>query len=66
MNYNIMKLSGRETEIVGKAYIFGNDIDTDQIYPGRYLYLTLPDEMARHAIEDVDSQFYEKIKDEGE
>jgi 3-isopropylmalate/(R)-2-methylmalate dehydratase small subunit len=60
-----MKLPEIENEIVGKAYIFGDDIDTDQIYPGRYLYLTLPDEMARHAMEDADFQFYEKIKDEG-
>jgi 3-isopropylmalate/(R)-2-methylmalate dehydratase small subunit len=54
-----------KTDIIGKAYIFGDDIDTDQIYPGRYLYLTLPNEMARHAMEDADSRFYEKIKDEG-
>lgn len=53
------------TEIDGKAYIFGDDIDTDQIYPGRYLYLTLPNEMARHVMEDADSHFYEKIKDDG-
>ncbi|MDD4363510.1 MAG: 3-isopropylmalate dehydratase [Atribacterota bacterium] len=53
------------TEITGKAYIFGDDIDTDQIYPGRYLYLTLPIEMARHAMEDADPNFYEKIKDDG-
>jgi 3-isopropylmalate/(R)-2-methylmalate dehydratase small subunit len=53
------------TEITGKAYIFGDDIDTDQIYPGRYLYLTLPNEMTRHVMEDADSHFYKKIKNNG-
>lgn len=52
-------------EITGKVYQFGDDIDTDQIYPGRYLYLTLPDEMAKHIMEDADSHFYEKIKEDG-
>ncbi len=51
--------------ILGKVYKFGNDIDTDQVYPGRYLYLTLPEEMAKHVMEDADPDFYEKIKKEG-
>ena len=51
--------------ITGKAYKFGHDIDTDQIFPGRYLYLTLPDEMVQHVMEGVDSDFYERIKEKG-
>jgi 3-isopropylmalate/(R)-2-methylmalate dehydratase small subunit len=37
----------------GKIWIFGDDIDTDQIYPGKYLPLTDPSEMALHAMEGV-------------
>ena len=50
--------------IKGKIFQVGDDIDTDQIYPGRYLYLTLPDEMAIHAMEDIIPDFYKKIEEE--
>ena len=35
----------------GKAWVVGDDIDTDQIYHGQYLPLTDPEEMAKHALE---------------
>ncbi len=38
----------------GKAWKFGDDIDTDQIYPGKYLPLTDKSEMAKHAMEGTD------------
>lgn len=38
----------------GKVWKFGDDIDTDQIYPGKYLPLTDKDEMARHAMEGTE------------
>jgi len=50
--------------IEGKIFKVGNDIDTDQIYPGRYLYLTLPDEIAAHAMEDIISDFSKQIAGE--
>jgi 3-isopropylmalate/(R)-2-methylmalate dehydratase small subunit len=50
--------------IEGKIFKVGNDIDTDQIYPGRYLYLTLPDEIAVHVMEDIIPDFYKKIEGE--
>ena len=53
-----------ESIIKGKVFKVGNDIDTDQIYPGRYLYLTSPEEMAVHALEDAIPDFYKKIKGE--
>jgi len=37
----------------GKAWVAGDDIDTDQIYHGQYLPLTDPSEMAKHAMEYV-------------
>jgi len=37
----------------GKAWVVGDDIDTDQIYHGQYLPLTDPKQMAKHAMEFV-------------
>lgn len=48
--------------IEGKAWIFGDNIDTDQIYPGRYLELTEPDKIAAHAMEGVDPNFSKDFK----
>ena len=50
--------------IKGKVFKIGDDIDTDQIYPGRYLYLTSSEEMAVHAMEDIIPDFYKKIEGE--
>jgi 3-isopropylmalate/(R)-2-methylmalate dehydratase small subunit len=38
-------------KIKGRVWKFGDDVDTDQIYPGKYLPLTDKTEMARHAME---------------
>jgi 3-isopropylmalate/(R)-2-methylmalate dehydratase small subunit len=40
--------------IRGRVWKFGDDIDTDQIYPGEYLPITDKAEMARHAMEGTD------------
>ena len=37
----------------GRAWVVGDDIDTDQIFHGQYLPLTDPKEMAKHAMEFV-------------
>ncbi|HHH79499.1 MAG: 3-isopropylmalate dehydratase small subunit [Thermoplasmata archaeon] len=39
--------------VKGKAWVFGDDIDTDQIFPGAYLTLTDVEEMGKHAMEGV-------------
>jgi len=53
-----------EPLIEGKRFKVRNDIDTDQIYPGRYLYLTSPEEIASHAIKDIIPDFSKKIAGE--
>jgi len=48
--------------IKGKATVYGDNINTDVIIPGKYLTILDPDELARHAMESLDPQFYEKAK----
>ncbi len=46
--------------ITGKVIKFGNNVDTDVILPGPYLVHTDPTELAKHAMEGLDSKFPEK------
>ena len=46
----------------GKAFVYGANIDTDQIYPGRFLYLTDPDQVAKHALEGADPNFVKEVQ----
>lgn len=43
-----------ETKLTGKAIVLGDNIDTDQIYPGCYLALTDPAEIGSHCLSGVD------------
>ncbi|MEM3506451.1 MAG: 3-isopropylmalate dehydratase small subunit [Candidatus Bathyarchaeia archaeon] len=49
--------------ISAKAVKVGNNIDTDVILPGKYLVLTDPKELAKHAMEGIDPEFTQKVKD---
>jgi len=48
--------------IKGRAIKYGDDINTDVIIPGRYLLLTNPEELAAHAMEDLDPDFIKEFK----
>jgi 3-isopropylmalate/(R)-2-methylmalate dehydratase small subunit len=48
--------------IQGRAFVFGPNIDTDQIYPGRYLELTDPADVGKHAMEGADPSFVKEFK----
>lgn len=45
----------------GRAWIFGDNIDTDVIIPARYLNTTDPQELASHCMEDMDPGFPKKV-----
>jgi len=51
-----------ETLISGQAFVFGKNIDTDQIYPGRFVELIREKDIARHAMQGVDPEFVETFK----
>jgi 3-isopropylmalate dehydratase small subunit len=48
-------------KLAGKAWKFGTDIDTDAIIPARYLNTSDPKELAKHCMEDADSEFPQKV-----
>ena len=48
-------------KLEGKVWKYGDDVNTDEIIPARYLTTTDPDEMAIHCMEDIDPDFMKKI-----
>jgi 3-isopropylmalate/(R)-2-methylmalate dehydratase small subunit len=45
----------------GKVWRFGDDVNTDEIIPARYLNTFDPDELTKHCMEDADPDFMKKI-----
>lgn len=51
------------TLIEGKVWKYGDAINTDVIFPGKYTYTVQNrSEMARHALEDLDPEFAEGVQ----
>lgn len=49
--------------IIGRAWKYGDDVNTDVIFPGKYTYtVSDPAEMAKHALEDLDTRFAKHVK----
>lgn len=46
---------------MGKAWVYGDNVDTDVIIPARYLTTTDPQALATHALEDLDPQFASSV-----
>jgi 3-isopropylmalate/(R)-2-methylmalate dehydratase small subunit len=51
-----------EGVFTGRAFVYGANVDTDQIYPGRYLDLTDSEQVGRHAMEGVDPHFAREVQ----
>ena len=43
--------------VTGRAYKYGDNVDTDVIIPARYLNAPSPEELAKHCMEDIDPDF---------
>jgi 3-isopropylmalate/(R)-2-methylmalate dehydratase small subunit len=51
------------TKIRGRAWKYGDDVNTDIIFPGKYTYtITDSKELAQHALEDLDPRFAQEVK----
>ena len=51
-----------KSTIEGIAHVFGDNLDTDQIYPGQYLELANEEDIKLHAMEGADSEFVKNFK----
>lgn len=46
----------------GHVFKYGDNVDTDVIIPARYLNSSDPKELALHCMEDIDTEFVNKVK----
>jgi len=52
-----------KTKITGRVWKYGDDVNTDVIFPGKYTYsISDPKEMALHALEDLDPGFVTAVR----
>ncbi len=50
--------------IRGRVWKYGDNINTDVIFPGKYTYtVTDPKEQAKHALEDLDPNFAREVRE---
>ena len=48
-------------KLKGKVWKFGDDVNTDEIIPARYLNISDPEGLAAHCMEDADPDFMKKM-----
>jgi len=46
----------------GKIHKYGADVNTDVIIPARYLNVYEPAELAKHCMEDIDTEFLNRVQ----
>jgi 3-isopropylmalate/(R)-2-methylmalate dehydratase small subunit len=52
-----------QKKVTGRVFKYGDDINTDVIFPGKYTYtISEPAEMGKHALEDLDPEFVKQVK----
>jgi 3-isopropylmalate/(R)-2-methylmalate dehydratase small subunit len=52
-----------KASINGRAFVYGDDINTDVLFAGKYTYtVTERSEMAKYALEDLDPSFRERVR----
>ena len=49
-------------ETTGRAWKFGDNVDTDYIIPARFLNVSDKETLARNCFADQRPEFYEKVK----
>ena len=49
-------------KLKGKVHKFGNNINTDEIIPARYLNTIEPEVLSQHCMEDADPEFVKKVQ----
>lgn len=49
--------------IIGQAHVYGDNIDTDRIIPGKYTKTLDMNHLARHVLEDLDPDFSSRVRE---
>lgn len=49
-------------KIIGKTHVYGDNIDTDRIIPGKYTKTLDLQSLADHVMEDLDPEFSKKVQ----
>ncbi len=58
-----MASSASGHRLTGRVWKYGDDVNTDVIFPGKYTYtLKTPAEWAQHALEDLDPSFVANVR----
>ena len=57
-----MSATKKAGKISGKAWRYGDNVDTDVILPGRWCHLTKAEDIRGHCFEDLDPGFPDKVK----
>ena len=47
---------------VGKVHVYGDNVDTDRIIPGKYTKTLDTSQLAAHVLEDLDSEFRGRVQ----
>lgn len=47
--------------ITSRAVLLGNNIDTDQIYPGRFLAIVEPEEIGKHCLAGINNEIRQLV-----
>ena len=55
-------MTAENTATGGRAWVYGDNVDTDVIIPARYLLTADPVILAKHCMEDIDSTFVETVR----
>jgi len=50
------------SEMIGKAHVYGDNIDTDRIIPGKYTKTLDLSNLAAHVLEDLDPEFSGRVQ----
>lgn len=56
-------MMGSNVKLRARAWKYGDNIDTDGIIPARHLTSSDPQFLARHCMEDVDTEFVQKAEE---
>ncbi|MHB8633326.1 MAG: 3-isopropylmalate dehydratase small subunit [Thermoplasmatota archaeon] len=47
---------------MGRAFVYGDNVDTDRLFPGRFMFIADAEGMRAHALEDLDPDFRAQVQ----